>query len=601
MANIIEFLVKIKDLGSGPMRQLASNTESAFNRMSTGMRSVGKNVDSLNSKIDELTKTRNISINGRQISRLNSEIEQLEQSRNRLETRGRSGMGLLGKGLLLGGLGLAGALGIKSLNAGMDRQMAGTSFQVMAGNKQGNELHKNLIGFATDTIYGNEVFGEAKTLLGFGVAAKNVMPTMNMLGDIALGNKENMQSLSLAFAQTTAAGKLMGQDLLQYSNAGFNPLQALAQKTGKTMGYWKDQMSKGKVSVLDVVAAMQYATGPMGRFYKGMEKMGEKPAGKIMAFIGALETMAGTIGTKVLPLFGKLADIGSGILSNPGQMYAIAAAIGAMTTAWALYTTWTQSAAIWQGILAVVAFWPIAAIGLVVGLSVWAAKSFDGWGKSITGLWGVVKAFTSSVGIGFKDFFQSIIYYGELFYLKIKSVFQYIGGVIANIAQAMKLALSGDFLGAKKTLTLEVKTSASDEIKKLENERAQQHKANVLALDAYRKTAAAAWAQVGLVRSKTGAGKPATGLTSIFDPKLVPGTGGAGNAGAGAPNGVENTANGIASGGVRNITINIAKQGIDQVTIHAASVKEGAAEIRDTFIEMFNQIVNSGGAIVPSN
>lgn len=82
---------------------------------------------------------------------------------------------------------------------------------------------------------------------------------------------------------------------------------------------------------------------------------------------------------------------------------------------------------------------------------------------------------------------------------------------------------------------------------------------------------------------------------------LKPGAGFKPTAGGGAPGSVEDAAKGIAGGGVRNMTINIAKQGIDQVTIHAASVTEGVAEIRDTFIQMFNQIVNSGGAIVSPN
>jgi tape measure domain-containing protein len=593
MANVVEFLIKIKDVASGQMRQLATNTEGSFSRMSARVRTVGSSIDHLNSKIDDLTKTRRMSVDSSQITRLGREIEQLERRRDRLDNRGRSHSGgMLATGLILGGIGLAGALGAKSLSAGMDRQMASKSFEVMAGKEQGNKLHKNLIGFATDTIYGNEVFGEAKTLLGFGVAAKNVMPTLKMMGDVAMGDVEHMKSMTLAFAQTQAAGRLMGQDLLQYIDAGFNPLQAISQKTGRSMADLKEDMSKGKISALQVAEAFQYATGPMGRFHNGMEEMGKTDSGKIIAFKGALETLAGTIGVGLLPVVAGMIGGINWLGDNAGVMYGIAAAIGAMTIAWALYTGWIQRAAIWEGILAVIAFWPIALIGVIVGLVVWAAKSFEGWGKSINGLWGIIKSFVSSVGIGFKDFFQSIIYYGELFYLKIKSVFQYIGGTIANIANAMKLALTGDFAGAKKTLSLEVKTSASDEISKLQGERAKQSKDNASALDANRKSALASWGQVGLTRTKTAA-------KSLLDwpgQKFDPAAGGGGK--GGTPAGVSDTANGISGGGARNLTINIAKQGIDQITIHAASVTEGAKEIERQFIEMFNRVINSGNAVV---
>ena len=46
----------------------------------------------------------------------------------------------------------------------------------------------------------------------------------------------------------SAAGKLMGQDLNQMINAGFNPLQIMADKTGKSIAALKDEMSKGAIS-----------------------------------------------------------------------------------------------------------------------------------------------------------------------------------------------------------------------------------------------------------------------------------------------------------------------------------------------------------------
>lgn len=65
---------------------------------------------------------------------------------------------------------------------------------------------------------------------------------------LALGNKDKFQSLSLAFSQISAAGKPTGEDLLQMVNAGFNPLNTLAEKTGTSLGDLKDVMSGGKGS-----------------------------------------------------------------------------------------------------------------------------------------------------------------------------------------------------------------------------------------------------------------------------------------------------------------------------------------------------------------
>jgi tape measure domain-containing protein len=595
MANIVEYLVKIRDLASGQMRNIGNATDNTMTRISSRVNRVSSNVTSLNSRIDALSRTRDISLDLRQIRRANTEIASLEQRRDRLTNSGGSGGGsMLMSGLLVGGIALAGAGLITSMKAGMERQMASTSFDVMAGKAPGAKLHNNLMGFATDTIYGNEVFAEAQTMLGFGIAAKNIMPSMRMLGDVAMGNAERMKSLSLVFAQTSAAGKLTGQDMLQYVSAGFNPLQAISEKTGRSMIQLKDDMSKGKISFKDVAGAFEYATGPMGRFHNGMKKMGETPTGKWMAFTGALGAFAGTVGVALLPVLGGVTSILSGLMSNVPVMYAIAAGIGAMTLAWGAYTLWTQRAAIWQGILAAIAYWPVALIGLVVGAVVWVVKAFDGWGKSINGLWEITKAFTSRMGLAFKDFFQTIVFYGELFWLNIKNIFQNVGGLISNVGNAMKLALSGDFAGAKKALTMEIKTDASGEIDRLKKAREEQKASNMAEIAGKTGVINKAWSQVGLTRSKTAGNGAMDWMTSKLDFTNGPG-------GKGAPAGVADSAKGIAGGGVRNVTINIAKQGVDNITIHTTNLREGAGEIQQLFIELFNQVVNSGGSILPAN
>ena len=68
-----------------------------------------------------------------------------------------------------------------------------------------------------------------------------------MLGDVSQGNKERFDSLTLAFAQVGSAGKLSGQDLLQFVNAGFNPLNEISKMTGESMAELKERMSAGGV------------------------------------------------------------------------------------------------------------------------------------------------------------------------------------------------------------------------------------------------------------------------------------------------------------------------------------------------------------------
>ncbi|WP_192825326.1 tape measure protein [Rufibacter sp. LB8] len=268
MANLVEFIVKIKDLASGPMVKIAGAGDKSFgkltqqaNAFTAKFNRLGMSISDIDKKLDHLQRTRRMTVDSSQLRRINSEIDQLERRKGRLE--GGNSRGGLGLGGLMGGaMALAGVAGLGGMVImGMEKQMTDKRFEVMAGKEQGGQLSRNLTQFAESTMYGKEVFGAAQTMLSFGVSAKAVMPSVEKLGDIAGGNKDRLQSLALAFSQTAATGRLMGQDLLQFVNAGFNPLQEISKRTGKSMGDLKKEMEAGKISFLDVANSIDTATG----------------------------------------------------------------------------------------------------------------------------------------------------------------------------------------------------------------------------------------------------------------------------------------------------------------------------------------------------
>jgi len=120
-----------------------------------------------------------------------------------------------------------------------------------------------------------------KTLLAFGIEAEKIMPSLRDLADISMGNSERFRSLALAFAQTQAAGRLMGQEVLQFVNAGFNPLQQISKKTGETMIVLKKRMEDGAISSREVADAFKAATAEGGLFYKAIERGSTTTSGKI--------------------------------------------------------------------------------------------------------------------------------------------------------------------------------------------------------------------------------------------------------------------------------------------------------------------------------
>lgn len=214
---------------------------------------------------------------------------------------------VLGQALGALGIGISAAkivdIGKQALKASSDFEQAGVSFSVMLGDaKKAKRLVNDLQNMANVTPFETQdLLDASKTLLNFGISAKEVMPDLQMLGDIAGGDKQRMASLTLAFSQMSSAGRLMGQDLLQMINAGFNPLEEIARKTGKSIGYWKDEMSKGNVSVEMVRQAFMDATSEGGRFYKMMDKQSETLEGRLSTMNDAYVLLLRSISDGFVP------------------------------------------------------------------------------------------------------------------------------------------------------------------------------------------------------------------------------------------------------------------------------------------------------------
>lgn len=149
---------------------------------------------------------------------------------------------------------------------------------------------------ATTPLTLGALAGGAKTMLGFGLASESIVPHLKAIGDISGGNAEKFNSLVLSFSQMSSVGKLMGQDLLQMINAGFNPLEEISRKTGKSIGVLKEEMSKGAITSKMVQDAFISVTQEGGRFNGMLEKQGQGLMGLQAQFQGAWETMLNNIG-----------------------------------------------------------------------------------------------------------------------------------------------------------------------------------------------------------------------------------------------------------------------------------------------------------------
>ncbi|AUS06482.1 tape measure protein [Pseudotamlana carrageenivorans] len=224
-------------------------------------------------------------------------------------------------------IGLAGGLALAygTLNAasalffkGVELEQTKVKFEVLLGSvEKGTAMLKELNEYANFTPFSNNnIIKASETMLGFGIVQEKIMGNLEMLGDVAMGNEQKLGSLSLVYSQVMATGRLMGQDLLQMINQGFNPLQIISQNTGISMGVLKDQMEKGAISAAMVEEAFRLATSEGGRYHGMTEKMAESAGGKWSTFMGKLSHTVAIIGEKFALWISPLIDVGIAVVEH---------------------------------------------------------------------------------------------------------------------------------------------------------------------------------------------------------------------------------------------------------------------------------------------
>lgn len=212
---------------------------------------------------------------------------------------------------------LTAGIGVVS-KLGMDADRTAVSFEVMLGSQQkAADMLNQMNRYAADSPYSRLGVQEAaQTMLGFGVEQQKVIPSLKMLGDIAMGNSERFKGLALVFSQVAAAGKLQGQDLLQLITNGYNPLNDISRLTGKSMSELKDDMSKGNISFDLMAQAMQAATSQGGKFYGMVDRIAQTPFGRFGQLVDQFKDTMLSLYKVIEPLLIPAFDLLSNIMTH---------------------------------------------------------------------------------------------------------------------------------------------------------------------------------------------------------------------------------------------------------------------------------------------
>jgi hypothetical protein len=172
-----------------------------------------------------------------------------------------------------------------------------------------------------------------KGLIQYRIEAEKVVPMLRQLGDITMGDAEKFKLMAYALGQVKGAGRLMGQEARQMTDAGFNPLAQMAdemsQKFGgladKYMPELKKKMEDGKISFADVERAIAAATSAGGTFAGMTERINrETTKGAITNMKSEWSKLGASFGTSVLPLANmgaSMATFAASALSFPFQKW----------------------------------------------------------------------------------------------------------------------------------------------------------------------------------------------------------------------------------------------------------------------------------------
>jgi len=493
---------------------------------------------------------------------------------------------------------------------GSQAEQTNVAFTTLVGSEsKAAAMLGEITKFAAESPFGKLGLTEnAQTMLNFGVASDKVLDYLRQLGDISGGDKSRLSSLSLVLGQVSAAGKLAGQDLLQFINAGFNPLQELQKMTGKTYGELQDLMSKGQITFENVTQAMAHATSEGGKFHGMMQKQSETVGGKWSTVMdnaqeevvrmfaqiksplsdlldtvnAALPTIFGVAqrvfglfagGLKFIMEFRTEIALVAGVVAvalGVSKAYTAAlvvykgvqTAVTVATKAWAA-TQWLLNIAMNANPIGIV----ITVVAALAAAVVWAWGKFAGFRAFLLTMWDVVKGFGGLLKDYIIDRFHDML------------------SGLGKLGEAMRRLFSGDFKGASE--------SAKEGFKELSGANAAVNAVNKTkgiisgASSAYQGHYATESAKDRASSTKD-SGISVPGLKGSPQ-EVVFGSGtGKGNKGKGGKGG-RKSAEAMATGGTRNtsITMNISKF-FDYINVYMND-KTDTAELEQRIVQSMNR------------
>lgn len=269
---------------------------------------------------------------------LNSVADKVDHVTGKMGGIGKAGIavGTAIGGLATMGVSALGSLAESAIQTGLSTasgmQQASIGFETLLGSAQkSKDFVAQLSTFAANTPFEFPgLVDSSRTLLGVGVAAKDVVPMLTDFGDAAGAlaiDQEHFQGIMMATSQAISAGKFQAGDLNQIMNNGLPVWSILAKSMHKTVPELREMSSKGQLLAKDVLPALQ---SQMHKDYGGaMAKQSQTLSGLWSTMQDTFSQGMAKVLQPLVPLLQKALPGAMNVLGD--ALDGISGAVGAVT------------------------------------------------------------------------------------------------------------------------------------------------------------------------------------------------------------------------------------------------------------------------------
>ena len=212
--------------------------------------------------------------------------------------------------------------GTKILSSGMEFnkfvENQTTSFAVMMKSaEKAQTMMSDLYNFAVNSpLTFKDTASASKQLMAYGFAAKELIPTMQTLGTVAIATGNRLDDIAYVYGTLRSQGRAYSRDLMQFGMRGIPIYEELAKVMGVDASQIQKMASEGKISFTEVEKAMQNMTSNGGRFAGTIEQYMNTLSGKTSMLTDMWQKSAGSLTGGI---FGAMKGIVDDLISTMGD------------------------------------------------------------------------------------------------------------------------------------------------------------------------------------------------------------------------------------------------------------------------------------------